>query len=187
MKRACGESRAAYRAAIILMLLAMLLSSCVMKSAFPPQNFAAEDKRLSSMISSTSDSYSLSDLYLQRARLRVMAAGPKPDYKGALKDFSAAVDIDPSRYDAQGIWDWIYALRRLIAVEDEVDRQKARNEQLSRQDLALERRNLALERQNISLRSRINQLEKEEKELRRSIEEMQAVELRMERRRQNHQ
>ncbi|HMK56025.1 MAG TPA: hypothetical protein VK448_05250 [Dissulfurispiraceae bacterium] len=173
-----------YRIGAVMILFLTFFYGCALKSTVPPQNINAEEQRLTGLIVNSSNPIDLSDLYLQRARLRVMSVNPKPDYYGALKDFSASLNMDSTRSDAQDIRDWITALRRLITAEQDVARYKARNDLLDQRNLSLERRNLVLDRQNLSLKATIDQLEKQEKELRRSIEEMQAMEIKMEKRRQ---
>ena len=129
-----------------------------------------EEKRLSDMIDNIHDSSALSDWYVDRARLRVRTNNPHPDYGGALKDFTASLNLNPKRGDGGDIRDWIAVLSKLANLEQSSIRLKSQYEKA--------------QQQNLSLKSNIERLEKQEKELRKSIEDLQSLELQMEQRRQ---
>lgn len=154
--------------AVILVLTALF--SCMMRKTAAPEHFVEWERRLTIQIDNTTDPSVLSDLYASRARLRVRADNPAPHYRGALKDFTASLDLDSRRRDAREIMDWIIALSRIAALEQDVSKNKVRYEQS--------------EQRNRTLTVTVEQLEKREKELRKSIEELQSLELQMEQRRQ---
>ncbi len=152
------------------MLILTMLCSCVIRETAAPEYFVAEENRLTTQIYYASAPDVLSDLYASRARLRVRADNPHPDYRGALRDFESSLNLNPEPGKVGDIMDWIAALRRINALERDTGNIKAKYEQS--------------ERQNRTLTGTVEQLEKKEKELRKSIEELQSLELQMEQRRQ---
>jgi hypothetical protein len=156
--------------AVAVMLVLTTLFSCMIRKTAAPEYFVAEENRLTTHIYFASDRDVLSDLYLSRARLRIRADNPHPDYRGALRDFESSLNLNPRQWQAGDIMDWIAALSRIYALEQDTSKLKAKYEQG--------------ERLNKTLTGTVEQLERQEKELRRSIEELQTLELQMEQRRQ---
>jgi hypothetical protein len=91
-----------------------------------------------------------------------------PGYGGALKDFTASLDLNPARRDSGDVGGWIAVLSKLATAEQSSIRLKSQYEKA--------------QQQNLSLKSSIARIEKQEKELRKAIEDLQALELRMEQR-----
>ena len=158
--------------AVAFMLVLTTLCSCMIRTTSAPEYSVAEENRLTTQIFYTSDPEVLSDLYASRARLRVRADNPHPDYRGALRDFQSSLNLNPEPGKAGDIMDWISALSRINALEQETGKTKAKFEQS--------------ESHNRTLTGTVEQLEKQQKELRKSIEELQSLELQMEQRRQQH-
>jgi hypothetical protein len=172
-----GSARSALFCAGAVMLVLTMLCSCVIRETAAPEYFVAEENRLTTQIYYASDPDVLSDLYASRARLRVRADNPHPDYRGALRDFESSLNLNPEPGKAGDIVDWIAALRRINALELDTGNIKAKYEQSEHQNRTLTGNVAQLEKT-------VEQLEKKEKELRKSIEELQSLELQMEQRRQ---
>ncbi|MBI5591586.1 MAG: hypothetical protein HY881_14010 [Deltaproteobacteria bacterium] len=155
---------------ISVFIVATVLCGCTIRKTEAPESFAIEEKRLPDMIDNAQDSNALSDWYLSRARQRVRTNNPHPDYGGALKDFTASLNLNPTREDGGDIRDWIAVLSKLAKLEKSSIHLKSQYEK-ARQE-------------NLSLKINIERLEKQEEELRKSIEDLQSLELQMEQRRQ---
>jgi hypothetical protein len=168
-----------------------VLCGCAMRRSSAPEYFTREENRLSSLIQNTQDPDWLSDWHVRRAKLRIRADNPDPDYNGALKDFTTSLELNP---DLPGHWecrDWITVLDKLEQLEQRSTRLESQNQAISHKLTHIERMSLSLksqykkaQRQNTSLKSILNRLEKHDRDLKTSIEELQTLELRMEQRRQ---
>jgi len=129
-----GSARAVLFCAGAVMLVLTMLCSCMIRKTAAPEYFVAEENRLTTQIYYASDPDVLSDLYASRARLRVRADNPHPDYRGALRDFESSLNLNPEPGKTGDIVDWIAALRRINALELDTGNIKAKYEQSEHQN-----------------------------------------------------
>jgi hypothetical protein len=168
-----------------------VLCGCTARRFSDPEYFTIEENRLSTLIKTTQDPDWLSDWHVRRAKLRIRADNPDPDYGGALKDFTVSLELNP---DLRGGWecrDWITVLDKLEQLEQRSIRLESQNQAISHKLAHIERISIGLKsqykkatQQNISLKGIVERLEKHDRDLKTSIEQVQALELMMEQRRQ---
>ena len=147
----------------------------MIRRAAAPEYFVAEEKRLTTQIYFASDPGRSIGSVCSRAGLRVREDNPHVDYRGALRDFESSLNLDPRQWNAGNIRDWIVALRRVNALEQDTGKIKAKFEQSERQNRTftgtVEQQGKTVEQ----LKKTVEQLEKQQKELRKSIEELQSM------------
>jgi hypothetical protein len=160
-----------FAAVLTGILILITLDGCAIIQPVPVEkDWVNEEKRLTESIAAEGNPIVLADFYLSRAGLRLRADNPQIDYSGALEDLKKAVDLKPETATRKDVRDWLAVLGRLAHLNQEVAQLKAKNEQAGHQ--------------NWALRSNVEQLETQEQELRKTVEGLQALELQMERRRQ---
>jgi hypothetical protein len=173
------------------LMVMMVLCGCAMRKPVAPDFFAKEEKRLSTLIDNTKEANALSEGHADRARLRIRTDNPHPDYSGALKDFTASLDLNPKRRDGGDIRAWIAVLHKLVDIEQRSILLKSQHKDALSKLADIQQRVTLLklkykkaQRYNLSLKNKIEHLEKQEQKLRESIEALQFLELQMEQRRQ---
>lgn len=179
------------RDAMAAIFIMAVLCGCAMRKPLAPEFFAMEETRLSALIDKTEDASVLAGWYVDRARLRVRADNPHPDYSGALKDFTVSLNLNPGQRDVGDVRDWIAVLshladieQRSILLESQYQAVLEKLSDIEEVSTRLKSQYKRAQRQNLALKNYIARLEKLEKELRKSIEELQSLELHMEQRRQ---